>query len=124
MGMSENIQDLYLLDFVLKDRDRFIITFSGFIYARLATQKERESLDNYFDYADLSIKVLESIQPKYKIHFIIIEEGKRNLMKHLKFTIFNWCTYFPLILHKLFKYNNKWTSNINKWDWKIKDFHK
>lgn len=58
MGMSENIQDLYLLDFVLKDRDRFIITFSGFIYARLATQKERESLDNYFDYADLSIKVL------------------------------------------------------------------
>ena len=29
MGMSEPIEDLYLLDFVLKDRDRFIIVFSG-----------------------------------------------------------------------------------------------
>lgn len=41
MGMSESIKDLYLLDFVLKDRDRFLITFSGFIYARNASQKER-----------------------------------------------------------------------------------
>ena len=41
MGMSESIEDLYLLDFVLKDRDRFLIIFSGFIYARKATQKER-----------------------------------------------------------------------------------
>lgn len=41
MGMSESIDDLYLLDFVLKDRDRFLIIFSGFIYARKATQKER-----------------------------------------------------------------------------------
>jgi hypothetical protein len=31
MGMSENIEDLYLLDFVLKDRDRFLIVFSGII---------------------------------------------------------------------------------------------
>ncbi len=29
MGMSEKIEDLYLLDFVLKDRDRFIFVFSG-----------------------------------------------------------------------------------------------
>lgn len=29
MGMSEKIDDLYLLDFVLKDRDRFLIVFSG-----------------------------------------------------------------------------------------------
>jgi hypothetical protein len=29
MGMSEQIDDLYLLDFVLKDRDRFLIVFSG-----------------------------------------------------------------------------------------------
>jgi hypothetical protein len=29
MGMSENIEDLYLLDFVLKDRDRFLIVYSG-----------------------------------------------------------------------------------------------
>jgi len=39
MGMSESIDDLYLLDFVLKDRDRFLIIFSGFIYARKASQK-------------------------------------------------------------------------------------
>lgn len=41
MGMSESIEDLYLLDFILKDRERFLIIFSGFIYARNATQKER-----------------------------------------------------------------------------------
>lgn len=48
MGMAEPIEDLYLLDFVLKDRDRFLIVFSGkniwylgFIYARKASQKER-----------------------------------------------------------------------------------
>lgn len=41
MGMSESVEDLYLLDFILKDRDRFLIIFSGFIYARDATQKER-----------------------------------------------------------------------------------
>ena len=48
MGMSEKIDDLYLLDFILKDRDRFLIVFSGtlifylgFIYARNANQKER-----------------------------------------------------------------------------------
>jgi hypothetical protein len=29
MGISEPIPDLYLLDFVLKDRDRFLIVFSG-----------------------------------------------------------------------------------------------
>lgn len=44
MGMSEPIEDLYLLDFVLKDRDRFLIIFSGFMCARKATQKERESV--------------------------------------------------------------------------------
>lgn len=32
MGMSESIDDLYLLDFVLKDRDRFLIVFSGTHY--------------------------------------------------------------------------------------------
>ena len=31
MGMSESIEDLYLLDFVLKDRDRFLIVFSGIL---------------------------------------------------------------------------------------------
>jgi hypothetical protein len=29
MGMSESIDGLYLLDFVLKDRDRFLVVFSG-----------------------------------------------------------------------------------------------
>jgi hypothetical protein len=29
MGMAEAIDDLYLLDFILKDRDRFLIVFSG-----------------------------------------------------------------------------------------------
>ena len=41
MGISESVKDLYLLDFILKDRDRFLIIFSGFIYARNATTKER-----------------------------------------------------------------------------------
>jgi hypothetical protein len=38
MGMSESIENLYLLDLVLKDRDRFLVTFSGFIYARKFSQ--------------------------------------------------------------------------------------
>lgn len=88
MGMSESIQDLYLLDFVLKDRDKFLIIFSGFIYARCATQKERESIENYFDFADNQIKILESKQEKYMISFTIIEESKKNLMKNVKFTLF------------------------------------
>lgn len=29
MGMSENIDNLYLLDLVLKDRDNLLIIFSG-----------------------------------------------------------------------------------------------
>lgn len=29
MGISEGVQNLYLLDLTLKDRDKFIITFSG-----------------------------------------------------------------------------------------------
>ena len=41
MGMSESVKDLYLLDLVLKDRDRFIIIFSGFIYGRMSTLQER-----------------------------------------------------------------------------------
>lgn len=71
--MSEPIDDLYLLDFVLKDRDHFLIIFSGFMYARKATQKERELVENYFEFADNPIKILESKQDKYHIMFLIIE---------------------------------------------------
>lgn len=46
MGISEGVQNLYLLDLTLKDRDKFLITFSGkvifiigFIYARKAELK-------------------------------------------------------------------------------------
>lgn len=31
MGMKEKIEDLFLIDFVLKDRDKIIIRFSGYI---------------------------------------------------------------------------------------------
>lgn len=49
MGISEGVPNLYLLDLTLKDRDKFLITFSGnffnyflgFIYARKAELKER-----------------------------------------------------------------------------------
>ncbi len=43
MGISEGVANLYLLDLTLKDRDKFLLTFSGiflcnlgFIYARKA----------------------------------------------------------------------------------------
>lgn len=43
MGISEGVPNLYLLDLTLKDRDKFLITYSGnvffnlgFIYARKA----------------------------------------------------------------------------------------
>ena len=29
MGISEGVDNLYLLDLTLKDRDKFLITFSG-----------------------------------------------------------------------------------------------
>ena len=32
MGMAEHIKDLFLLDFVLKDRDQLIIVFSGMVF--------------------------------------------------------------------------------------------
>lgn len=44
MGMSESVQNLYLLDLILKDRDRFLITFSGFIYARQLSEQEKSKL--------------------------------------------------------------------------------
>jgi hypothetical protein len=88
MGMSESVDDLYLLDFVLKDRDKFLIIFSGFIYARQATQQERNSLKNYFEHSDNHIKILESSQQSYKIIFIIIEEPNNHLLSHIKLTLF------------------------------------
>lgn len=43
LGISEGVPNLYLLDLTLKDRDKFLITYSGnlflnlgFIYARKA----------------------------------------------------------------------------------------
>ena len=58
MGMSESVKDLFLLDFVLKDRDKFLIIFSGFIYAREASQKEREDVEDYFQYSEKEMKLL------------------------------------------------------------------
>ena len=31
MGMKEKVSDLILMDFLLKDRERFVINFSGYI---------------------------------------------------------------------------------------------
>ena len=41
MGMSENVENLYLLDLILKDRDRFVIIYSGFTYAKSAKKEDR-----------------------------------------------------------------------------------
>jgi hypothetical protein len=47
MGMSENVANLFLLDLILKDRDRFLITFSGFIYVRILSEEEKSRLDDF-----------------------------------------------------------------------------
>ena len=86
--MSESVKDLFLLDFVLKDRDKFLIIFSGFIYAREASQKEREDVEDYFQYSEKEMKLLEFKGEKYSIRILIIEEGQRNLMKSIVFYLF------------------------------------
>lgn len=51
MGMAEKIDDLYLLDFVLKDRDRFLIVFSGMsnnIQASSMLEMPTKNRDNQF----------------------------------------------------------------------------
>lgn len=65
MGISEGVPNLYLLDLTLKDRDKFLITFSGnysdklgFIYGRKAELKERQSVENYFNFAENQMKIL------------------------------------------------------------------
>lgn len=45
MGMSEGVQNLYLLDLTLKDRDKFLITFSGiFFLIQVLYMQEKQSL--------------------------------------------------------------------------------
>lgn len=87
MGISESVDGLYLLDFVLKSRDAFLVIFSGFIYARAAREEERQSIEDYFRFADQRIVVVESKQEKCFIQFLIIEEGSRNLLKSVKITL-------------------------------------
>ena len=58
MGISENVPNLFLLDLVLKDRDRFLITFSGFIYVKVLKQEEKMRLEGYLDYMDKEVKCL------------------------------------------------------------------
>jgi hypothetical protein len=50
------------------------VTFNlGFIYARNATQKERESVENYFQFAELPVKLLEFRGQKYDFSIFVIE---------------------------------------------------
>lgn len=55
MGMSENVPNLFLLDLVMKDRDRFLITFSGFIYTRILGAEEKTRLEDYMRFQDAEV---------------------------------------------------------------------
>ena len=50
MGMSESVPNLFLLDLVMKDRDRFVITFSGFICVKTLSAEEKTRLDGYMSF--------------------------------------------------------------------------
>lgn len=64
MGMSERIEDLYLLDFVLKDRDRFIIVFSG-IFRVIQVLSTRERPVRKKD----SLSIITSSSMSYRLRF-------------------------------------------------------
>lgn len=58
--------------------------FLGFIYARKAELKERESVENYFNFAENEMKILEFKNKKYELKILIIEEEKKNFIKTIE----------------------------------------
>ena len=47
--------NLFLLDLILKDRDRFLITFSGFIYVKILNPEEKSQLEDYMSMMDKEV---------------------------------------------------------------------
>jgi len=62
-GMKENVSDLLLLDLILKDRDRFLVCFSGFVTIKEMKEiSHKNSVNMNMDYSaadEYAAKIIE-----------------------------------------------------------------
>ena len=77
MGMSESVKNLFLLDLVVKDRDKFLVTFSGFIFVRVLGEEEKGRLEGNMEWQGKEVMVLGYKEERYGFEIVIVDEGER-----------------------------------------------
>ncbi|KRX06189.1 hypothetical protein PPERSA_06071 [Pseudocohnilembus persalinus] len=92
IGIKEKVENLTLVDFVVKDRDNLLVTFSGFLQMRVLENSEKIKLDQAMQFfqEEFVAKVLEYEEKGlYKFRILVIQEGmKRARLKEIEFQIY------------------------------------
>lgn len=73
---------------MLKDRDRFLVTFSGFIYARQLGQEEKSKLDNFMRLVDFPVFELSFKSERYAFELAIVQEKDRYFLPTLQLHLY------------------------------------
>lgn len=84
-GMKENLPDLLLLDLALKDRDRFLICYSGYVRISDAGAKRKGEISMNMDYSeadDFGMRYI-AFEEKgiYEFELCIVRTARESILK-------------------------------------------
>ncbi|KAL4493096.1 hypothetical protein ABPG72_003181 [Tetrahymena utriculariae] len=91
-GMKESVKDILLLDLILKDRDRFLICYSGYVRIQDINElSQKNNVDMNFDYStadEYQAKKIYFNEPnQYSFELLIIQTKREAILKSINITI-------------------------------------
>ncbi|KAL4441603.1 hypothetical protein ABPG74_021535 [Tetrahymena malaccensis] len=91
-GMKETVKDILLLDLILKDRDRFLICYSGYVRIQdINDLSQKNNVDMNFDYStadEYQAKRIYFNQPnQYSFELLIIQTKREAILKSINIII-------------------------------------